>query len=42
MSFKIFQNKCIAALATRYSDFYFELLPEIEFDRQELEEMMEE
>lgn len=40
--FKIFQNKCIAALATRYSDFYFELLPEIEFDRQELEEMMEE
>lgn len=29
--FKIVQNFCIQALAAVYSDFYFELLPEIEF-----------
>lgn len=29
--FKIVQNYCIQALAKKYSDFYFELLPDIEF-----------
>ena len=29
--FKIIQNDCIHALAQRYTDFYFELLPDIEF-----------
>lgn len=29
--FKILQDQCIRALAEKYSDFYFELLPDIEF-----------
>lgn len=29
--FKILQDQCIRALAAKYSDFYFELLPDIEF-----------
>ena len=29
--FKIVQNFCIQALAKKFSDFYFELLPDIEF-----------
>lgn len=34
--FKMVQNLCIDALAQKYSDFYFELLPDIEFDEKEL------
>ena len=30
--FKIYQKRCISALAQKYTDFYFELLPEIELD----------
>ena len=33
--FKMLQTRCIAALAEKYSDFYFELLPEIEVDLDE-------
>lgn len=35
--FKIAQMQCIDALTQIYSDFYFELLPDIEFDASELE-----
>ena len=38
--FKMLQTKCIAALTEKYSDFYFELLPEIEFDIEELNEIL--
>lgn len=38
--FKILQTRCIAALAQNYTDFYFELLPEIEFDEEELALLM--
>lgn len=34
--FKIVQTFCIEALAKKYSDFYFELLPDIEFDAEEI------
>lgn len=37
--FKILQTRCIVELAKIYSDFYFELLPEIEFNMDELEEI---
>ena len=30
--FKDLQTQCILALAEKYQDFYFELLPDIEFD----------
>lgn len=41
--FKMYQNRCIAALAQKYTDFYFELLPEIEFDEEEIrQQIMEE
>lgn len=33
--FKIAQARCIEALAQKYSDFYFELLPDIKFDMEE-------
>lgn len=33
--FKIVQNFCIQALAKKYSDFYFELLPDIEFKSED-------
>lgn len=33
--FKRVQARCIEALAQKYSDFYFELLPDIEFDIRE-------
>lgn len=36
--FKIVQTQCIAALAQKYTDFYFELLPDIEFDASDLKE----
>lgn len=36
--FKIVQNFCIQALAKKYSDFYFELLPDIEFVANENKE----
>lgn len=39
--FKMLQTRCIAALTEKYSDFYFELLPEIEFDMKELSEEIE-
>ncbi len=39
--FKFFQTRCIAALAEKYSDFYFELLPDIQFDEEEVREMLE-
>lgn len=31
--FKVIQNDCIQALAQKYTDFYFELLPDIEFTK---------
>lgn len=34
--FKVLQADCIEALAEKYSDFYFELLPEIEYTKQDL------
>ena len=34
--FKQLQVECIAALSQRYTNFYFELLPEIAFDKQEV------
>lgn len=34
--FQSLQADCIAALAQEYTDFYFELLPEIEFDKDEV------
>lgn len=34
--FKIAQSRCIKALAEKYSDFYFELLPDIEFDLEKI------
>ena len=36
--FKHLQDKCIKALAQKYPDFYFELLPDIEFTGIEEEE----
>ncbi len=38
-SFKNYQTRCIAALSEKYSDFYFELLPEIEPDVDDLKEI---
>lgn len=38
----MYQNRCIAALAQKYTDFYFELLPEIEFDEEEIRQLTEE
>ncbi len=35
--FKVVQARCIDALAPKYSNFYFELLPDIEFDSEELQ-----
>ena len=35
--FKMLQTRCIAALSEKYTDFYFELLPEIEREMEELE-----
>ena len=32
--FKVVQNDCIQALAQKYPDFYFELLPDIEFNKE--------
>ena len=40
--FQIFQARCISALAEKYTDFYFELLPEIEFEPEEMEEIAKE
>lgn len=37
--FKLLQTRCIAALAQKYTDFYFELLPEIEFDIDDVKKM---
>lgn len=37
--FKIIQARCIQALAEKYSDFYFELLPDIEFTGTEIEKL---
>lgn len=39
--FKMLQTRCIAALADKYTDFYFELLPEIEVDMEEVKEEIE-
>lgn len=39
--FKMLQTRCIAALAEMYSDFYFELLPEIGVDMEEVNEEIE-
>ena len=32
--FKVVQNDCIQALVQKYPDFYFELLPDIEFNKE--------
>lgn len=37
--FKTAQARCIDALARKYTNFYFELLPDIEFDRAELKSL---
>jgi len=37
--FKIIQARCIQALTEKYSDFYFELLPDIEFTGTEIEKL---
>ncbi len=37
--FKMLQARCIAALTRHYTDFYFELLPEIEFNLEEIEKI---
>lgn len=37
--FKILQARCIDALAQKYPDFYFELLPDIEFDIEEMKQL---
>ena len=37
--FQILQTKCIAALAEKYQDFYFELLPDIQLDSIEEEKI---
>ena len=37
--FKMLQARCIAALTHHYTDFYFELLPEIEFNLEEIEKI---
>lgn len=39
--FKMVQNLCIDALAQKYSDFYFELLPDIEFDEEEMKQKIQ-
>lgn len=39
---KMLQSRCIAALAQKYTDFYFELLPEIEFEEEVVEKLVEE
>lgn len=36
--FKKVQTLCIEALAEKYEDFYFELLPDIEFDEEDMED----
>ena len=35
--FQILQTECIVALSEKFSDYYFELLPEIEFDPAQLQ-----
>lgn len=35
--FKKVQTLCIEALTEKYEDFYFELLPDIEFDKEDIE-----
>ena len=37
--FQILQTKCIAALAEKYQDFYFELLPDIQLDSMDEEKI---
>ena len=37
--FQILQTKCIAALADKYQDFYFELLPDIQLDSMDEEKI---
>lgn len=37
--FKLLQTRCIAELTEKYTDFYFELLPEIEFNINDVEKM---
>lgn len=37
--FKKIQAYCIEALAQKYTNFYFELLPEIEFDEEEMKKL---
>lgn len=40
--FQKLQTRCIAALAEKYSDFYFELLPDIEFNLEDVKKIMSE
>ena len=40
--FQMLQNRCIAALTEKFTDFYFELLPEIEFDIDEVKKIVDE
>lgn len=35
--FKTIQTRCIDALTEKYSDFYFELLPDIAFNENDIE-----
>lgn len=38
---QLLQARCIAALAQNYMDFYFELLPEIEYNKEEMQQLMD-
>lgn len=38
---QLLQARCIATLAQQYADFYFELLPEIEYDKEEVKQFMD-
>lgn len=40
--FKLLQTRCIAALTEKYTDFYFELLPEIEFNIEDVKKIVAE
>lgn len=40
--FQMLQTRCIAALTEKYTDFYFELLPDIEFNLEDVKKVVEE
>lgn len=40
--FQMLQTRCIAALTEKYTDFYFELLSEIEFNLEDVKKIISE